>query len=301
MSLEDVVGARVRANVIRGAGSGIVSRGGRFTEIADNSIVECGFGIGITLDVAPSIRGNRLINCALFGVLTMQSLARVAYVENHVSNVGSLGTIPFGLGALFVIGEWHVESNEVLNVGLPPVGVANPVRGFGIIGSLILESRIAGNLVSYSDINALPDGREDRALQLQGLIEFAIALASQVVVFGFSCQITDNKFIGKGATALVELRETPINDNINIRFERIFFNQNYCLHFGGTAGQNTATVLLRGRAGVAMGNQIKAGSNLHPSLNFSGMQGTILGNITEAAIVNHPDFPAPSGSFNLVI
>ena len=83
---------------------------------------------------------------------------------------------------------------------------------------------------------------------------------------------------------------------MTIRFDRVFFTNNYCLHVGGVEGAGNASVILDGSAGVVMGNQVKALSLAQPSMNLGGMPGTVVGNITWNGIVNHPNFPNPEAS-----
>lgn len=299
IAMQDLVGSRVAGNSIEGGG--VVATGGRLTVIESNTIARGAFGIGIGTEFGASVRGNRIAEAGTFGILALQCLARTAVVENQVSNAGAMGSLPFAIGGLIVVGEWHVEANEVMNTGVPTDGQANAAPAIGIIGILVLEARVESNLVTYSNLDLLPDGREDRALLLQGLIEVAFVFADRRVTFGFPCQIGDNKFIGKGNRALVELRQTVINDNVLIRFDRVFFTHNYCLHVGGVDGAGNASVILDGSAGVVMGNQVKALSLAQPSMNLGGMQGTVVGNITWNGIVNHPNFPNPEASFNTII
>lgn len=298
--LSETVDALVSGNTVKSAGSGLISSQGRNLRANSNTIEDAGFGIGIFQEMAPTLAGNAMRNVALFGAIGLACLARTAFIENRVVNAGWGGGLPIGLGALFVLGEWFVESNEVMNTGMDVNNKPNPAAALGIAGFLILESQVECNLVTYSSPDLLPDGREDRALVLQGLLE--ISFGDREPAFGFPCQITDNKFVGKGNSALVELRQTPLSDSINLRFERVFFNQNYCNHFGASAEvSGNATVQLVGSAGVVMGNQIKTASDNIGSVNMNGMPGTVVGNITRRGFIDHPNFPAPLNNFNRVL
>jgi uncharacterized protein DUF6519/parallel beta helix pectate lyase-like protein len=297
--LDGVVAPRVTDNSVRQAGGGVFCTGGRLLQLTGNAISDCAFGAATVLEIQPTVAMNSITNVAAFGIIAALTVAQTSFVENHVSNAGSVGNLPFALGGLLVLGEWHVEANEVINTGAPIDGATNPNPVFGILGTLILESRIDANIVTYSSPQLLPDGREDRALLIQSLLEFAINLANTSRRIGFPCQITNNKFIGKGLSALVEMRETALTDNLRIRFERVFFNHNYCLHSGpGNEASGNASVILEGFAGVVMGNQVKTENGLMPSVNMSNMAGTMVGNITTSGFIQDPNFPVPETDFN---
>lgn len=297
--LHQAISARVADNAIRGAGSGIIASQGRHLRVSGNLIADTGFGIGIALELSPTVSGNTIANAALFGALSALCIARTSFTGNHVSNTGWIGGLSVGLGALLMLGEWHVEGNEVANTGVAPGGDANGAPARGIAGIYVLEARIESNLVTYTAPDLLPDGREDRALLLQGLLELSFSVGAAAITFGFPCQITNNKFVGKGNSALVEVRDQPLVENVNLRFERVFFNHNYCNHLGAGSGFETAsTVMLEGRAGVVMGNQVKGGVGGMGSIDMGNMAGTMVGNITARGFRADPDFPTPEANFN---
>lgn len=299
--LNQAIDARVTDNAIRITGSGLVATEGRNLRLTGNTIGDVGFGIGLAQEIAPTVSANAITNAAAFGAIAFLCLARSSFTGNRVINAGWLGAIPVGLCALLMLGEWHVASNEVMNTGITLTGAANPVRTLGIVGMFVLEAQIESNLVTYSGAGLLPDDREDRALLLQGLLQIEVDFNATSVSFGFPCQIANNNFNGKGASALVEIRETPVSDLVNLRFERVFFNQNYVNHFGPRSDNGNASVILVGGAGVVMGNQVKTLGPVIPSVNMNGMQGTVVGNITTRGFINHPNFPNPEASFNIQI
>jgi len=124
---------------------------------------------------------------------------------------------------------------------------------------------------------------------------------------GYPVQILGNKFIGAGRTALVEIQQQG-PPRQRMMFERIFFSNNYCFHFpfyGPVAPtQSGATINLFGRIATVMGNQIKAvrppgNTPVFASVNFNGMPGPFIGNVTAGNILQHTPFPSPQSSFNL--
>jgi hypothetical protein len=116
-------------------------------------------------------------------------------------------------------------------------------------------------------------------------------------------QIEGNKFIGTGRSALVQLFEARISDTFFVRFERVSFDQNYCMHVTPPEPQdraNDATVRLVGRRGIVMGNHIKATTRGWRSVNFNRMPGPFIGNVTAGGTINHTDFPVTEAAFNML-
>lgn len=297
--LDGVIAPRVTDNSIRDAGGGVFATGGRLLQLTGNVILDSLYGVAVFVEIQPTVAMNSITNVAGFGIIAALTVAQTSVVENHISNAGWTGNLPFAIGALLVLGEWHVEANEVINTGAPIDGATNPNPVAGIIGSLVLEARIDANTVTYSSPDLLPDGREDRALLIQGLLDLLVIQGNTSRRLGFPCQITNNKFVGKGLSALVEMRETQLNDLIILRFERVFFNHNYCLHAGpGIESGGNASVILEGFAGVVMGNQIKTDNGNMASVNMSNMAGTMVGNITTSGFTQDPNFPVPESDFN---
>ena len=229
--LVDTVLGQVTDNLESGPLFGILAVGGQRMRIAANSIDRGRVGIAVGNAVGPAIVANRLTGIATFAVVVLNTQQRCDVIENRLVNCGSGSQIATGIGAFLVWGELHVEANEVMDTGLPPVaGDPAATTAFGISCDLILEARVQGNLVTYSDISRRPVAAEDRALRMRGLLEMFTQFGAGQTVFGFGVQIVDNKFIGVGASALVELLSQPITDNILFRFERVQFSGNYCSH-----------------------------------------------------------------------
>lgn len=84
---------------------------------------------------------------------------------------------------------------------------------------------------------------------LQGLLEISVAFGDRpFVLLGYSAQITNNKFLGRGADTLVEMLSRNISDMVRMRFERVFFSNNFVEHVGSNGDEiaNGATVILTG-------------------------------------------------------
>ena len=92
----------------------------------------------------------------------------------------------------------------------------------------------------------------------------------------------------------MEFLSTRPNDNTFVRFERVTFNNNYCYHYVQSEKEG-ATVLLRGRSGIVMGNHIKSTASIQ-SVIFDSMRGIFLGNDTQSGA--NINFPSPENAFN---
>ena len=167
----------------------------------------------------------------------------------------------------------------------------------GIFADLVLDATIQSNIVSYSNPAAIDPAQEHRSLWMRGFLEQVTGMASGSIVFGFSARILDNKFLGPGRSALVETAEMAISDTAFRRFERVFFNNNFCWH-ASLASQTASTVSLAARSAIVMGNHIKTTAPL-PSVDFHGMKEAVyMGNIAQSNPVNFAGIPVPVGGFN---
>ena len=111
--------------------------------------------------------------------------------------------------------------------------------------------------------------------------------------------MSGNRFNGPGRSALVELRELRITDNVVRRFERVAVSNNYFDHsLARVATDTTATLQLTGRRAICQGNHFKSQSAV-PSVNFNRVRSTYLGNVAMAPPINFLGVPAVLGDFNL--
>lgn len=298
----DAPAQRLTGNRIAGAFVGIGTNLGRESRIEGNDVFGGVGGILLQRDWRPSLSGNRLDACRGFGAISTLIVGRTECTGNRIVNAGYAVARSIGLGAFLILGEWHVEANEVLDTGEAPDGQAASNQAWGIWGDLIMQASIENNLVSYSDALTRDVAREDRALMLRGLLEFRILLGRAEVVFGFPVQILGNRFIGNGASALVELAQLQISDTLRLRFERVFFSDNYCLHVSGQPDDNLATVVLVGRGCTVTGNQVKAMVPGFFSFDFNGMRGPFADNIMSGGALAYAPFPpAPDGQNNFIL
>jgi len=254
--------------------------------------------VAMLLETGPIVSQNRIDSMANWGVTCVGATGRCDIVENRITSCGfATDTGGVGIGAFNVLGELHAEANEVMNTGLSADGKKSAKLAYGISGTLVLEARIDSNLISYSDFTSRPALGEDRALLMSGYIETSTATS----VLGFPVQILGNKFVGPGHSALVQLQQRPMPNNVLNRFERVFFNNNYCMHVTSPPPIGAATVKLVGRSATVMGNHIKAAPQKFPSVDFGGMPGPFIGNVANNTTrIATAAFPTPENSFNVI-
>jgi hypothetical protein len=294
------IGSQFTGNQVDGGLNALVFIGGRQNRISSNDCRRSLSGITLFQETGPEIAGNRLDALDRWGVFALDIAARLDISENRlVGCARKMTNIAFAIGCSRVVGEVNIAGNEVMDTGSGGGAQTSSTVDYGIAGDLILEARVEGNLVTYSNVLSRDPQREDRALVMRGLLDDQVG---ELPTTGFAIQILGNKFIGTGRTALVELRETQLSNTTFIRFERVSFDNNYCSHFAipvFAAGQ-AATVWLVGRRAIVMGNHIKATTRSLPSVNFNSIPGPFIGNVTAGGTVNHPDFPAPVANFNMI-
>ena len=87
-------------------------------------------------------------------------------------------------------------------------------------------------------------------------------------------------------------------ERLFLRFENVTFSNNHCWHLVVNDNESLATVALRGRRAVVMGNHVKT-TALRPAFDFNDIRGTYVGNDTEGhRTINFTGFPTPEASFN---
>ncbi|CAN7553043.1 DUF6519 domain-containing protein [Mesorhizobium sp. LjNodule214] len=293
-----VRGSHFGGNRVRSALSGFLLADGHQNRISENDIRGGVAGISLFREWGPAIHGNRLDNLEQWGVLGLLLFARCEITDNRIVACGrAMSSVATAIGLIAVAGEAHIVGNEVMDTGSLAGAAPTTTADYGISGDLIMEARVSNNLVTYSDAFARDPSREDRALVMRGLLDFQL---NDILTFGFAVQIHGNKFIGTGRTALVELRETEVNNGF-IRFERVSFDQNYCMHRSPPdRNDSRATVSLTGRSAIVTGNHVKATTPNYFSVNFNGVPGPFIGNVTTGGSLQHTQFPAPESAFNMI-
>ncbi len=290
---------RVEGNDIGGYAVGVGAQQGIAARIAGNAIGAGGFGVLLAVETGAVVTENRITFMAQSGVGGVVLLGRTDITQNRIAGCGLAGGAASAIGVLTAFGMLRIAGNEVLDTGVSPTGaVAVPVHGIG--AAMVLEASVDGNKVGYTTPGTRDTTAEDRALVIGGLIEVRIATGAAVVVQGFPIQITGNSFVGTGRTALVELVQNQINDNVFQRFERVMFNNNYCEHLpASTPPAGAATVKLVGRVANVVGNQIKSRPGF-VSVDFGGMPGPFAANVISGLSAHHSTTPAPDSGQNVL-
>jgi hypothetical protein len=303
ITLTRILGGQARDNTVAAASIGIGCFAGVMTSVTGNNVANGGYGIGLTQEIEPVVAQNHITNMAFWGVTFLGTTGRCDAVGNRISSCGYGMSPGAGIGAYTVLGELNIASNEIANTGISLDGATLAPIAFGIGGVLVLEARVESNLVTYANPAARPVTGDDRALLMMGYLDIVYR---NVEYLSFPIHITGNTFVGPGAAALVQLPQKVVNDFIAIRFDRVFFSNNYCKHMtaaSGAAGggQTGATVVLTGRAAIVTANHIKAMTASYASVDFGGEPGPCIGNVLSGAVINHGTSPALDGSFNMVL
>lgn len=295
--LLDVDRARVEGNRVTKASFAIAANQGEANECVNNELLSGGAAMSFLNQTSLEVTENRVENMGNWGLLGMHMFGKVAVTENRFIACGYEQSPAIAIGVSEHLGELHVESCEVMNTGISPDGETTSALAWGIFADLVLECRIQSNLVTYSNAAAVDPNQEHRALWLRGFLESVTTFGSGQLVFGFSAQVLDNKFLGPGLSALVEIAQQVVTDNAFRRFERVFFNNNFCWHWS-VPQDRAATISLVARSAIVMGNHIKANGPL-PSVDFHNIKDAVyMGNIAQTDPINFGGIPTPVPDFN---
>jgi hypothetical protein len=289
--------ACVQGNRITGAVFPIAASQGTANSIVENTLWHGGGGVTLVLQTGLEFRQNRVEDMRNWGLIGLNWLAKAVLTENRFLSCSYQQAPAIGIGVSQHFGELHIESCEVMNTGVSPDNATISPLAWGIFADYVLEARVQSNNVTYANAALMDANQEHRALWLRGWLEQVINLAATQLVFGFSAQILDNKFLGPGRSALIETAQQSITDTLMRRFERVFFNNNFCWHVSVPA-QPAATVSLVGRSAIVIGNHIKT-NVLIPSVDFHGMKDAVyMGNIAQTPPMNFGGIPNPPPGFN---
>ena len=289
--------ARVHGNRITSAAFAIAASQGSANSIVENTLWHGGGGATLLSQTGLDFSQNRVEDMRNWGLIGLNWLAKAVLAENRFLSCSYQQAPAIGIGISQHFGELHVESCEVMNTGVSPDNATISPLAWGIFADYVLEARVQSNNVTYANAALMDANQEHRALWLRGSLEQVVNLGAGQLVFGFSAQILDNKFLGPGRSALVETAQQSVTDNLFRRFERVFFNNNFCWHVS-VAAQPAATVSLVGRSAIVMGNHIKT-NVLIPSVDFHGMKDAVYaGNIAQTNPANFGGVPSPIPGFN---
>jgi hypothetical protein len=298
--LVEVDRACVADNRVSSSIFGIALSQGTDNHVTGNELREGGAGVSALSQTAFEFSQNRIEDMRNWGFLGLQFIGKTSLTENRIVSCGYDQTPAIGIGISGVFGDLHVESCEVMNTGVSPDEATIRQPAWGIFADLVLECLIQGNIVTHSNSGLLDISLEDRALWLRGLLDYALQITDQqTLVFGFSAQVANNKFLGPGFSALVEFQQLQISDLAFIRFQSVLFHNNFLWHMSTVPDDSSsrASVVLRCREFSMTGCHVKATTAL-PSVDAQNRPGIFMGNITTGGTINFAEFPNPETGFN---
>lgn len=304
--VDDCTGAQVEDNDLREVFFAIHLSEGERNRVAGNSIEQAGTGITSTQEAGLDVSGNTLRSCLLLGMALFVQ-GSTALLANRVFNCGYASVLSIGIG-VWAEEVWtpsgahlRIEDCEVVDTGISADGnQVSTVNTIGI-GGWIPACQISGNRVGYTQPAKLEPLNEHRALLLIGplALHYNVAAGELAYMFG-SAQVNDNHFRGPGRTRLVEFLRIQFNDNIDLRFEKVSFNNNVCDHLSAEANPQGASVTLWGGHLIAMGNHVKAAANVNAMSLANRQKIALMGNITTGDYINTGTVtPLPIANFNV--
>jgi hypothetical protein len=295
------IGARIDGNRVVGHAGGLGLMFCAASEITDNLFSSGSGGSATYFNLDTQMRGNVTESMRGIGHLGMFEFGRTRYVGEIFRNCGydAQQAVHASL-MLFGAVECTVENCSVTDTGVEANAPnAKPVQPAIGIWIWTTQAHIHGNAVGFTDATKLAAGLEDRALYILGPLSamFSPQITSDVGM----AHVTDNRFAGVGAMALVEIPDLR-GTTTRLAFGRVTFSDNFCDHRAEKKFPNSATVSLASAAMVVNGNQCRAISDF-PSFNLNSCQLAIyIANIASGNPLNYPvQHPAPQTQFNIAI
>ncbi|HEX2253997.1 MAG TPA: DUF6519 domain-containing protein [Thermoanaerobaculia bacterium] len=298
VTLADPFAARVLGNRVQGFLVGVLTTGGLLDEISDNVVSDGSVGIGGTAEQGLRIARNAVAGAAMVGCGLFEPLITAELLDNRVIGCGWAGELGVGAGIVAMLGlaEVSVDRCQVIDTGQPPPGEDRAVpAAWGILLAAVLSCRVEGCLVSHTNLGDLDPVLEDRALVAIGWLAPSLG-DNEVIAFG-SALVLGNKLIGPGRSALVQVAPLPFHDQLDLRFAKVAFSNNHCLHLSSEPSDALATVWLGGNWVNAMGNHVEAGPEFFSFLLTHG-RNLLLGNLTSGDVLGAIDQPPTPGNFN---
>jgi len=306
--VDDCTDSRIDNNDLREVFFAVHLTDGARNRVAGNRIDQAGTGITCTKELDLETSGNTLQSCLLLGMALFVS-GNTAVLSNRVRNCGYATALSIGIGVyaeevLTPSGaHLRIEACEVIDTGISADGTqVTTVNAIGI-GGWMPACQISDNRVGYTQPAKLDPLKEHRALLLIGPLALHYNLAAGEIAYMFgSAQVNDNHFRGPGRTRLVEFLRIQYNDNTDLRFEKVAFNNNVCDHLSAEVNEMNATVWLWGGHLIAMGNHVKAAANVNAMSLSHRDKIALMGNITTGDYINTGTVtPAPINNFNVKI
>ncbi len=291
--------ARVVGNRIEHAEVGVHTAGGRSCRLLDNHLLNGKNGISILQATAIEVSRNRVEAMRASGLSAFGLYGTATFSGNRFEFCAYDAGMEFSFGILFALAEVQIDGCEIVNTGVAPDFSKTAALTWGILGLFVWDCRIHGNLIGYTTLVMPNPAAEHRAIWLWGLLEYA---ATDKFTLGGSALLLDNKLRGPGKSALVQLFEWVVSERLALRFSRVTFSNNDCLHLTvapttATPTTGSATVSLTGRRIIVTGNQIESFPTI-PPVDFHGSAGVFLGNSADAFAAGFSGVPTPQQNFN---
>lgn len=304
--IDDCSEVRCADNVLREVFFAVFSSEGDRNRVTGNRIVQTAVGITATQEADLEIAGNSVQSALLAGTALFVRGAS-ALLGNRIANCGYAPSLSLGIAVyaeeVFTLSGGHlrIEDCEVIDTGLSADGTqVTTANAVGIAG-WVPACQIVGNRVGYSQAARLDPQKEHRALVLIGPLAMHFATGAGQIEYMFgSAQVTDNHFRGPGRSRLIEFLRIVLNDNLDLRFEKLTFSDNVCDHLGAEVNAQDASVRLWGGHMIVMGNHVKAPANVNAmSLSFRNKV-ALMGNVTTGDYIDVGTvIPTPIANFNV--
>ena len=296
----------IARNRIRNVAAGITLTNGARNQVKDNVVDATATGVLVGEDTSLELTGNIVEDAADAGIAVINAGGLLRITHNRIAHCAwRAENLALAIGILQSAAALDavIESCEVLNTGVSPdAATSTAAPAIGIAAGILVSCQIANNRVAYEGENALSPDLEHRALWLVGPLAYRVAVGAGVIEIGQGgALINGNVFQGPGRTHLVELLRVVINDNIDLRFEKVTFGTNRCEH-ATAASDAAATVRLFGTHMIVTGNHVKAPVGV-PSIHLgSRPRVALLANITTGLIAGvNTTVPTPHTDFNVQI
>ena len=306
--VDDCSDSRIDNNDLREVFFAVHLSEGERNRIVGNRIDQTGTGITAIQESNLEISGNLMQSCLLLG-MAMFVRGTTALLDNRVLNCGYAPNFSIGIG-VYAEEMWapsgahlRIEGCEVIDTGISAdSSQITTVNAIGI-GGWMPACQISGNRVGYTQPAKLELLNEHRALLLIGPLALHYLTGAGEIAYMFgSAQVSGNHFSGPGRTTLVEFMRIALTNNIDLRFEKVIFNNNICDHFSAEANTQGASVRLWGGHLIAMGNHIKAAAKVNSMSLANSSKTALMGNITTGDYINIGTVtPTPLINFNVKI
>lgn len=252
---------RYDGNTISDMTIGIAAALGQDNSFERNTIERGVVGIGTGRETDCAWLGNTIRFQERYGLLGFDCRRRATLHDNRISRTGTTTNEFPKIGAflLGVTGQASVRRNEIIDTGFDAVGDVSPGAAVGIAVILALEAAVHDNIANYTGgwdglVEKRGFGFEDRALLMQGMSLPSIIPTDGVT--GYPALVQGNRFEGMGLSALIQFLEVEGNDLL--RFERVSFSNNDCMHRVLRENERGVTLLLKGRHALVSANAFRA-------------------------------------------